>query len=127
MVRGFKEIKIGSAPDRTNSVRSDLFAKRKYYDLKHYVSMTIHAAMGDTLLSVATTISVRDKNFFLWDKGQLIVILSRTKLAKNTIVLGQEEDTLKAFRSLVSDHMEAVLDIITPNRDNERETKSDDT
>ena len=93
--------------------------------------MTIHAAMGDTLLSVATTISVRDTNFFMWDKGQLIVILSRTKLAKNTIVVGQKEDTLKAFRSLVckqtqwSDHMEAVLDIITLNRDNERETKSD--
>ena len=89
--------------------------------------MTIHAAMGDTLLSVATTISVRDTNFFMWDKGQLIVILSRTKLAKNTIVVGQKEDTLKAFRSLVckqtqwSDHMEAVLDIITLNRDNERE------
>ena len=114
MVRGLKEIKIGSAPDRTNSVRSALFAKRKYYDLKHYVSMTIHAAMGDTLLSVVTAISVRDNKIFMWDKGQLIVILSRTKLAKNTIVVGQKEDTLKAVRSLVckqtqwSDHMEAV-------------------
>ena len=92
--------------------------------------MTIHAAMGDTLLSVATTIFVRDTNVFMWDKGQLIVLLSRTKLAKNTIVVGQKEFTLKAFRSLVckqtqwSDHMEAVSDIIMLNRDR---TKSDDT
>jgi predicted GIY-YIG superfamily endonuclease len=119
--RGFREVKVGIAPERTNSVRNDMFARRKQYGLRHHVSMTIHAAMGDTLLNMATSISARDTNFTMWDKGQLIVILSRTKEAKKSIFVGPKEDTLAAFRSLVckqtqwSDHMEQVLEIITLN------------
>ena len=81
--------------------------------------MTIHAAMGDTLVSMATTVSASDNHFSLWDKGQLIVILSRTKEAKQSIFVGPKQDTLDAFRRLLkvrtqwSDHVEEVLRLIT--------------
>ena len=75
--------------------------KRKQYGLKHYVSATIHAAMGDTLNSMAMSISTKDSNFELWDKGQLVVLISRTKHAKDSIFVGSKQDTLDAFKQLI--------------------------
>ena len=57
--------------------------------------------MGDTLNQMATSISTKDCNFELWDKGQLVVILSRTKFAKDSIFVGSKEETLTAFRQLL--------------------------
>ena len=50
---------------------------------------------------MATEISRNDSNFKLWDKGQMIVILSRTKLAKNKIFVGDKNDTLAALKDLL--------------------------
>jgi hypothetical protein len=118
---GFKEVKIGVAPERTQTLAFNLQARRKQYGLKHHVSMTIHAAMGDTLMKMATTVSMHDTTFSMWDKGQLIVILSRTKEAKNSIFVGSKQDTLNAFKMLVcrktqwAEYMEQVLELITMN------------
>jgi len=87
------------------------------------VTSTIHAAMGDTLHSMATEISKRNGNFKMWDKGQMIVILSRTKFAKNTIFVGDKNDTLGALTQLLTrktqwtDYMEDILDLVTINSD----------
>ena len=122
---GFIEVKIGVAPERTQSIKGNIQAQRKQYGLKHRVTGTIHAAMGDTLLSMATEISKNDANYRLWDKGQLVVILSRTKLAKNTIFVGDKDDTIAALKDLLTrktqwtDYMEQVLDLISVNSQSE--------
>jgi predicted GIY-YIG superfamily endonuclease len=116
---GFKEVKLGVAKEYTQSMPNGILARRKQYGLKPYVSSTIHSAMGDTLPYMATTISHSDQNFNMWDKGQLVVILSRTRLARNSIFVGSKNDTLNAFRDLLtrktqwSDYIEEVLDLIT--------------
>ena len=119
---GFKEVKVGVCPQSyTQSIANYTQTKRKQYGLKHYVSATIHAAMGDTLVKMATSISTTDNNFSLWDKGQLVVILSRTKVGKNSIFVGQKDETLASFRMLLmkktqwSDYIEEVLDLVTIN------------
>ena len=56
---------------------------------------------GDTLNKMATSISMNNSNFELWDKGQLVVILSRTKHAKDSIFVGPKEETLSAFKQLL--------------------------
>ena len=95
--------------------------KRKQYGIKHYVSATINAAMGDTLNQMATSILMNNSNFEFWDKGQLVVILSRTKFAKDSIFVGPKEETLDAFRQLLlkrnqwTDYVEDVLNIVTIN------------
>lgn len=119
--KGFIEVKVGVAPDRTRLLKSNIQAKRKQYGLRHCVTSTIHAAMGDTLISMATEISLNDPQFRLWDKGQLVVILSRTKRAKNTIFVGSKEDTLATLKNILlkrtqwCDYMDRVLDLITIN------------
>ena len=79
------------------------------------------ATMGDTLNSMATSISTKDSNFELWDKGQLVVLISRTKHAKDSIFVGPKQDTLDAFKQLIlqrnqwTDYIEDVLRLVTNN------------
>ena len=119
--QGFVEVNVGVAPERTQIFSDNIQAKRKQYGLKHHVTSTIHAAQGDTLPSMATEISQNNGNFKMWDKGQMIVILSRTKYAKDTIFVGDKSDTLEALKNLLTrktqwtDYMEEVLELITVN------------
>ena len=53
--------------------------------------------MGDILPSVALEISQTNSSFKLWGKEQVIVALSRTKEAKDTILVGNETDTISAL------------------------------
>ena len=118
---GFKEVLIGTAPERIYNIDYFTHAKRKQYGLKHYYALTIHSAMGDTLPKMAAEISYSDPKYKLWDKGQLIVILSRTRSAKDTIFVGSKLDTLKCFKYLLTkktqwtNHIEQILDIVTIN------------
>ena len=75
---GWKVVKIGVAPEITQSIKGNLQAQRKQYGIKHCVTSTIHASMGDTLNKVAIEISNSNKCYKLWDKGQIVVSLSRT-------------------------------------------------
>ena len=74
--QGFKKVKIGTAPERPYQIKNNVQGIRKQYGLKHFVSGTLHSMMGDTLTSMATEISHRNSNFNLWEKGQLVVLLS---------------------------------------------------
>ena len=83
--------------------------------------------MDDTLSSMATEISSMNSNFLLWDKGQFIVLLSGTKLAKNKIFVGNKTDTLDLLLNILmkksswTDYMDQVLDIITLKDSNTNE------
>ena len=78
---------------------------------------------GDTLQFMATQISTQDSNFSLWDKGQLVVLLSQTKKAENSIFIGPKNETLKALTQLLlsktqlSNYIEEVLKLVTVNND----------
>ena len=49
---------------------------------------------------MATEISRNNGNFKMWDKGHMIVILSRTKLARYIILIDEKNDTLAASSTL---------------------------
>ena len=42
--------------------------KRKQYYIQNYIAITINVSMGDTLTSVAITLSMDDNNYSMWDK-----------------------------------------------------------
>ena len=124
--KGFKEVKVGISPERIQSI-GFIHAQHTQYVLRHHVTETIHSGMGDTLVKMATEISTSNPYFKLWDKGQLVVIISQTMFAKDTICVGQKNETLNVLRQLLmqntqwTDFMEAVLDIITINNDSSTE------
>ena len=53
------------------------------------------------LIRVAMQISDSDPNLKWWDKAQVIVALSRTKIGINTIFVGNKNDTIKALSRLI--------------------------
>ena len=114
---GFYEVDIGLAPTRTQAITRYQQAQRQQYGLKHRVTSTIHAAMGDTLSKVAMQIT--DTMFELWDKAQVIVAFSRTKVGKNVILVGDKEETIESIVKLVqrrsqwTDYMEDIMKLIT--------------
>ena len=123
LIKGFKEVKVGLAPETTQSIGRNIQAERKQYGLKHRVTSTIHAAMGDTLVRVAIEVQRNNPNYKLWDKAQAIVALSRTKLGKNVIFVGDKNETILSLVDLIkrkshwTDYMEQVLRLITLNLD----------
>jgi predicted GIY-YIG superfamily endonuclease len=123
--RNFKEVTIECTPKKIFSLSNNQQAMRKQYGLQHYVAGTIHYAMGDTIPSLVTSLSMRDRNFNMWDKGQLLVIISRTKKAEDTIFVGNKEDTLDAMMSILrtrtqwTDYMESILKVVTINQEEE--------
>jgi predicted GIY-YIG superfamily endonuclease len=132
-LEGYKEVQMTTCKEYTQMMPHNMQASRKQYGLKHYVSSTIHSAMGDTLSHMATEISNADFNFSLWDKGQLVVLLSRTKFAANSIFVGNRNDTLNAFRSLIvkktqwTDYIEEVLGLITIDHNRNPESNTNHT
>jgi predicted GIY-YIG superfamily endonuclease len=119
--RGYKEVSIEATPHKIYNFQHNLQANRKQYGLQNFTSGTIHSIMGDTLPSLATSFSNRDKKFGIWDKGQVVVILSRTPKPEDTIFVGDKQDTLDALESILksrtqwTDHMENILRVVTIN------------
>lgn len=90
IANGWKKVMIGIAPERTKYIKNHTQAQRRQYGLKHHFTATIHASMGETLGRVAVEISEDG----LWDKAQVVVSTSRTKLGKETIFVGDKVNNL---------------------------------
>ena len=110
---------VGTSPDRTYSVQMNMRGQRRQYGLKHHVTSTVHATMGDTLHKIVTTVSTEECEYQLWDKAQAIVLLSRTKVASNIIFVGDKMDTINALSLLIRNtnqwmnYMQSILDLAT--------------
>ena len=76
-------------------------AFRKQYKVKHHVTSNVNEFQGDTLHIVATEISYTNKNFTLWDKGQVVVLLSSTREGKNLIFFGSKVDNIRCLIRLI--------------------------
>ena len=98
---GFEEVKVGPCPEHTKQLTTAMQGKRNIYRWKHRVTGTVHTAMADTLNKMATEISVQDPDFRLWEIGQLLVSLSRTKFMKATFFVGSKQDTIDSLKHLL--------------------------
>ena len=119
--KGWSKTLVGLSPDRSHKISNYLQAKRQKYGLKHHVTSTIHASMGDTLPKIATQISCTNSIWSLWDKAQIVVLLSITKRATHIIFVGSKDATVKAIIELCkysnqwTDHMEKILEMASIN------------
>jgi len=72
------------------NIGNNIFADRGQYPLHSRVAATIHRAMGCNLKYVVTEISAsRNHSGYLWDRGQVVVLLSRTPALKNLYFVQQ--------------------------------------
>ena len=72
-------------------------------------------------------VSDTEKLFSLWDRGQLIVILLRTRIMKNTIFVGPKNETICGLKLMLKqitqwcDYIEEVMKITYDNPNNNSE------
>ena len=118
---GFTERKIGIGPERAENIGLGLQAKRKQYGLRHRIASTIHAGMGQDLCALITRVDANEEDYKLWEKEQVVVLLSRTHFAKDIIFVGSKRSTSEALASLLlkrsqfSDYMDYLLDKLAPD------------
>ena len=94
---GFKEVSIGQVPEKI-VFYDDLKLIRRQYGLRHYVTGTIHDAMGDTYNRIAILVSDTERLCSLWDRCQLIVVFSRTRILKNTLFVGPNNEIIRGLK-----------------------------
>ena len=98
---GWTQVHAIAAPSFTMNLRAGMKGRRQQYGLRPHVSNTVHGAMGSTLSKVATEINVRGTGNQLWEKGQVVVLVSRTKTCKDLIFVGNQSATLDVITSLI--------------------------
>jgi hypothetical protein len=88
------EVKIGCSPKQIVVCCGGFYAKCVQCALNHCGALTINKVQGYTIHHVAVEISTASAP---WESGQVIVNLSRTIQAWDTIIVGQNIDWVKKF------------------------------
>ena len=92
---------------QTINIQNNTFAQRAQFPLHSRVAATIHRAMGCNLNYVVTQVSkTRNDAGYIWDRGQVVVLLSRTPRLKNIYFVKEPTQTKK-------DIAETLLDILS--------------
>ena len=93
---GYRIEHVGQAPSRTKYIGLGFQAKRIQYGLRHRIAATIHAGMGQDLPAVITKVD-GPKMYELFQREQVLVLLSRTHYAKDIYFVGDPVDTAKVL------------------------------
>ena len=116
---GWKRQKVGKAPVVPhNNWSQGLRVKRRQYGIRHHVANTIHAAIGSTIFKLATCLSNGPPSRELWERSMAVVLLSRTKRARDIIFVGDRRRTVKALvyclslRDQYTKFMSHVVDVL---------------
>ena len=75
-------------------------AKRKQFPLQYFVCSTVHKVLGETCPRLCTRIS-SDRNYSLWEREMLLVLLSRVQTLADLFFVGDRQDTLSAIEKLL--------------------------
>ena len=87
---------------RLNIGNSYYFARRNQFPLNYFLCSTIHKCLGETIPYVATQLSC-DGDFNVWDRNQVLVVLSRSHTLSNLIFVGDMHENIAAIKKVLSD------------------------
>ena len=82
--------------------RNGQSVRRNQFPVKNFLAMTIHKAMGETIGKVVTKINFNEKEYCLWQREQLYVIVSRVHRLEDITFIGNKEETLESISLLLS-------------------------
>ena len=111
---GFHKRQIGTAPERSKYIGLGILAKRRQFGLRHRLAATIHAGMGQDLPALITCVT-GNSMYDLFQREQVVVLLSRTHYAKDIIFVGDPEATAEALATMLdtdgpySEYMEYLV------------------
>jgi predicted GIY-YIG superfamily endonuclease len=115
---GFKLDEVGQAPSYVQYIGLGFQAKREQYGLRPRIASTIHAGMGQDLPAVISKVD-GDTKFRLFQREQVVVLLSRTHFAKDIYFVGDPVKTARVLwealqiRSVFDDYLDYVMKQLT--------------
>ena len=130
---GVRHIEVADLPDNWPTVvvkgrttpavvvgRGLQMGRRTQYPVRFYICSTIHRIQGDILPLVATQVSDYSREYRLWQKEQLAVLISRVSRCRDIIFVGNRAETRAAVLRILAcsskwdkivDHYLSVLDV----------------
>jgi predicted GIY-YIG superfamily endonuclease len=116
---GWEEMTVGEVKQpRVHTFSQGIRGRRLQYAFRHRIAATVHATLGCDFEKLATSVSTTDSRYRLWEKEQVVVLLSRTFLGRNLIFVGDKGDTIEALvalitkRSQYSDYITHLLGVL---------------
>ena len=97
---GFCKRQIGTAPEHSKYVGLGILGRRRQFGLRHRLAATIHAGMGQDLPALVTSVTGNDM-YDLFQREQVVVLLSRTHYAKDIIFVGDPGKTSEALAAML--------------------------
>ena len=83
-------------------IRHGQSVRRNQFPVKNFLAMTIHKAMGETIGKVVTKINFNEREYCLWQREQLYVIVSRVHRLEDITFIGNKDETLESISLLLS-------------------------
>ena len=77
-------------------------ARRKQLPLDNADVTTIHKAIGQTHLGVATKISLSDEAYHLWERPMFLVIVSRVRRLEDLLFVGEKNDIMNCIDNVLN-------------------------
>ncbi len=99
IANGWKPVKVGITPER-NLTSHGVIANRRQYSLRHVGAGTINKQTGNTIDGRCAI--EMSKLCSPWGKDQIVVMLSRTHTARDTIIVGNKEFALNRMWDLIT-------------------------
>jgi len=99
IANGWKPVKVGITPERNLTSRG-VISNRRQYSLRHVGAGTINKQTGNTIDGRCAI--EMSKLCSPWGKDQIVVMLSRTHTARDTIIVGNKEFALNRMCDLIT-------------------------
>jgi hypothetical protein len=96
--------------------------RRTQFPVRYHLTSTIHRIQGETVPLLATQLCDSQREYRLWQKEQLAVLISRVKNCRDIIFVGNQSDAFEAIRrvlvksskwDLLVDQYLAALDVMS--------------
>ena len=101
---GWRTVSVRRMEGLSQNFRNHSSLRRTQFPLKPFQASTIHKCIGDDVPLLATQIATTDpierKMFKLWEKNQLLVLVSRVKELKDLTFVGSKSATLKTIKDI---------------------------
>ena len=75
--------------------------RRTQFPIRYHMTSTIHRIQGETVSLYATQICDSTRDYRLWQKEQLAVLISRARYCRDIIFVGSRNDTFQALKRVL--------------------------
>ena len=105
---GWRIVSVKRREGLPHNFRHNSSLRRNQFPLKPFQAATIHKCIGDDVPLLATQIASNDPSersmFKLWERNQLLVLISRVKELKHLTFVGSKSSSLRTIAAICSNN-----------------------